>query len=194
MTAMATFVVATAPVAQANWFGATGLSSFNCSDSTGNMTDSTTHTYHMNTTWTTQNVEDAMNWHLPRLASEYGMTVQEHSSNNTNTDIVVFDADYTTQCGLDWDASPGNKVGLAKCVNHWNATQRCDRHYLRFDTSDTNNFSAAKNRKLACHETGHALGLKHRFRTSDPGCMRSSLGAATTNYYSAHDQSHFSSL
>ncbi len=157
------------------------------------MTDSDIHTYYMSPTATTQNVKDAMNWHLPRLQSVYGMTSFSHSSNTVNTDFVIFDANYTTQCGLDWDASPGNKVGLAKCRNHWSASGECNRHYLRFDTSDTNNFGVFKNKVLACHETGHALGLKHRFRTSDPGCMKSSLGGGATSGYSGHDTSHFSS-
>lgn len=112
------------------------------------------------------------------------------SSNNYYTDVVVYDQNYTTFCDYDWDATcDDNLWGLTTCV--WlNAVGRCERHEVRYDTSDTAGFSSTQREGLACHENGHSVGLEHR--NSESGCMYAFNLYLRT--FTSHDRSHMSSL
>ena len=66
------------------------------------------------------------------------------------------------------------------------ATGSCERSSVRFDLSYVNAATETNRRGLACHETGHSLGLKHYDAYS--GCMET-YGPYFWNL-SAHDISH----
>jgi hypothetical protein len=84
----------------------------------------------------------------------------------------------------------GTADGIAWCNDAVSST-KCDQHYNRFD-------SASPSVALACHETGHAVGLTHGAQASPSlsngdnslGCMTtpvetSDLGAHNTNMINA---------
>jgi hypothetical protein len=118
----------------------------------------------------------------------------EQFTATSETDVVVFDADYSTTCGYDWhpdssgDPDTDAIAGLMTCETL--SGSRCQQAYVRFDTSLTNAMDDAFARTLACHELGHTLGLGHRENpATDKGCMPSLLPANQPNY-SAHDRAH----
>jgi hypothetical protein len=84
----------------------------------------------------------------------------------------------------------GTADGIAWCNDAVSST-KCDQHYNRFD-------SASPGKALACHETGHAVGLTHGQQASPQlsngdnslGCMTtpvetSNLGTHNTNMINA---------
>jgi hypothetical protein len=84
----------------------------------------------------------------------------------------------------------GTADGIAWCNDAVSST-KCDQHYNRFD-------STSPSRALACHETGHAVGLTHGQQASPQlsngdnslGCMTtpvetSDLGSHNTNMINA---------
>ena len=111
----------------------------------------------------------------------------EQGSADGNTDVVYFDADYTTYCGFTWHGSGGGVVGLAQCVSL--SGSACQRFDLRFDTSWTDTQTDDWRRALSCHETGHTTGLLHRDNAgTEIGCMPATLSLVVN--YSSHDISH----
>jgi hypothetical protein len=85
---------------------------------------------------------------------------------------------------------PGTDTGIAWCNDAVSST-KCDQHYNQFD-------SANPSTGLACHETGHAVGLTHGQNAAPQlsngdnslGCMTkpvetSDLGAHNTNSINA---------
>ncbi len=88
------------------------------------------------------------------------------------------------------DNLPGTADGFAWCNDAVTST-KCDQHYNAFE-------SASPSVRLACHETGHAVGLTHGQQASPQlgngdnslGCMTtpvetSDLGAHNTNMINA---------
>ena len=106
-------------------------------------------------------------------------------SSGSAVDVIVRDQDYTTYCGINWHGSGGSNVGLYTC-EAVTGTGRCERSSIRYDTSYVNVTTEANRRGIACHETGHSLGLKHYDAYS--GCMEPH-GPYFWNL-SAHDRSH----
>jgi hypothetical protein len=75
----------------------------------------------------------------------------------------------------------GSLIGFTWCDNAANASQ-CDQSYVRFkDAADTD-------RELACHETGHAVGLTHGAQASpvESNSDGSILGCMETPDSGAH--------
>jgi hypothetical protein len=85
---------------------------------------------------------------------------------------------------------PGTDTGLTWCNDAVSST-KCDQHYNRFD-------SASPGQGIACHETGHAVGLTHGQQAypqlsnedSSLACMKKSastsdLGTHNTNMINA---------
>lgn len=93
-----------------------------------------------------------------------------YAINSTSADIVVRDLDYTDYCGMDWYVSSagGGTTGLTTCDTLL-ANGRCDTHSIRFSTNYTGSATTSQRRNLACHESGHAIGLTHA--TSSSSCM-----------------------
>jgi predicted Zn-dependent protease len=53
-----------------------------------------------------------------------------------------------------------------------NGQNECESHVLRFDNSYFDSTTTTNKRGLACHETGHSVGLTHR--NTDSKCMQDS--------------------
>ena len=101
-------------------------------------------------------------------------------------DIIYYDTNYSTTCGYDWhpgdpsDPDTSFVIGMAACSRL--SGNKCDSFVVRFDTSYTNTASANHLRTLACHETGHTLGLKHRAG----GCMPATV-PLNAHFFTSHD-------
>jgi hypothetical protein len=83
-------------------------------------------------------------------------------SGSAETDIIYQQGDVS-----------GTAVGIAWCNDAVSAL-KCDQHYNRFDSS-------TPSKALACHETGHAVGLTHG-QNASPALAQGddSLGCMTT--------------
>jgi hypothetical protein len=91
------------------------------------------------------------------------------------------------------DSPEGRVVGLTSC-QIWEG-HRCDHWHVIFDGAQIADYSDAKLQWLACHETGHTVGLKHGSVDPDAGpgnvaayqCMRYSPFPI---YLGAHNATH----
>lgn len=84
------------------------------------------------------------------LTNNFGatqLTISEHSTAQQHTDIVYQQGNMPIITG-------GVVLGITWCKVASNST-KCDKQYVRF----LNTITVAQ--KLACHETGHAVGLTH---------------------------------
>lgn len=118
------------------------------------------------------------------LANDYQPTMLDIGYTTfDNADVRVLDDNFVTYCGYNWDGAT-NYYALAECT-FVNADRECGQFGVRFDTSDTDTFTATRRQALACQEFGHTVGLRHR----DGGCL---TGAATQNNLTDHDRSHIS--
>jgi hypothetical protein len=187
VTSLLTVSVWPAGSAQAsNWYGATNYAGCN----NGNMQDNRTVSYkRQSLTSTNYNaVAHAINNEFAPTDLNFS---SEQSSYNSYTDMVFFDANYSTYCGYTWyNGGGGGVIGLAECKS--TSGSKCQSFHIRFDTQRTDSYNnLTLERRLACHETGHATGLKHRSWNSS-SCMASSY---TTPYSSAdgHDDAHLNS-
>jgi hypothetical protein len=111
-----------------------------------------------------------------------------------DTDVVVYDQDYTTYCGKVWHypGVPGT-VGMAECKSlATNPANACEKFEVRFDESAALAPSTpeAWRRSLACHELGHTLGLTHENTDScinpDISETRYGLTAANVSWINSH--------
>ena len=174
-------------VAATNWSGRTG-SEGSCSGV--NETDNSTLTYHRNSL--TANNYSSVAWNINENVIPTALNVQaEHNPEQTDTDIVFVDANYSTTCGADWhpdSSDPGTTsvIGRMSCLDASGNGGSCNKALVRFDTSWSDIASTTRLRHNACHETGHAFGLYHK----DAG--GSCMGGFSTTAYSTHDQNHIS--
>ncbi len=169
-------------VSATNFSGATGATG--CPMSDNNMADNRDHYFWYDSL--TVNVASAVNWSRTNNFDPTRINTFYDSSENSTTDAIVRDQDYTTYCGYTWhdSGSTGGVNGLATC-NSLNGVSECESHVLRYDTSFFDGASLSFQRHVACHEVGHSLGLKHR---SENGCMTSSATAYTS--LTSHDNGH----
>ncbi len=124
---------------------------------------------------------NAVLWVVANRITPTDLTVSVHVSPTGSTDALYYDSDYSTFCGFTWHGSGGSVIGLAKCDALTGSA--CDQHRVYFDLSAVNaaDFDTTKERRLACHESGHVMGLAHTSDTSS--CLSTSI--VTT--YSNHD-------
>jgi predicted Zn-dependent protease len=132
--------------------------------------------------------QSALEWAKTNIfnPTDFNVTIEAEKS---QTDMVARDLDYTTYCGVAWDGSTRNVWGLTTCVTltSWNG---CDKHEVRYDEPDVLYMQLDHRRGLACHETGHAAGLRHR---DNPNNVESLRGCMYTegpykNFLSPHDR------
>lgn len=171
-----------------NWYGPTSSVSW-CH---GNMQDNSQMTYHRSgLSW---GMWDAVATTLAYDVSPTDIELQsEHSSPNANTDVVYFESNYSglrATCGTTnyyWHGTSGVPSGSTVAIGWANCQSlsgsRCQRFNVYFDSSWTSGASAVGRLHLACHESGHALGLKHG---SDSSCISESSGTLL----SSHDRGH----
>lgn len=172
------------PAAQAtNFSGATsGTGCF-----ANNMQDNRDYTYHRSSL--TTRMYSAVANVLNNQIAPTDITVKaEQATPDGNTDVVMYDADYSTHCGFDWhpdgpDPDTNWIAGLAECASL--SGSRCQRFNVRWDTSLTDTLNDNGARTWACHELGHTLGLLHR----NEACMPATVPANQPGY-STHDIAH----
>ena len=119
------------------------------------------------------------------------MTTQLLGSVDGNTDVVSYDANYTTYWNIQWDnqTGQGNIYGATKCVSTSGAgSGRCQKYEVRYDLPDIQAATVDTRNTVACHEIGHTVGLGHGAADS---CMLASN--ATSTGYSQHDKDHINS-
>lgn len=147
-----------------------------------NMADNATHGFfYSNLKDTTRTAQNATRTNVYNPTDINTITV---STVTSTTDVVVYDNDYTTYCGYTWDGS-GGLYGLTTCVS-LNSANECEKHEVRYDNSDLDPASAANREAMACHETGHTVGLLHR--NTDTSCIANPFTGARV--LSSHDRSH----
>ena len=133
----------------ANLFGGNS----NCKDNGQEFckTDNTSLRYNLNTLGGTvrDNTEDT-------LQDSYDFTDLNASVQNPivwsgccETDIVYFNVD-----------PPGTLLGITFCEDDGSGS-KCDQHYVYIDQPVVSTFNNTKEQSVACHETGHAVGLAH---------------------------------
>ena len=171
-------LLAIQPASATNFFGAT--SGTGCT--AGNMADPNPHTFFYSDL--SSAMQEAQNGVRVFIYDPTDVNTSLLGSVSSDTDAVVYDLDYTTYCGYTWDDIP-NVIGLTTCVSLAGGG-RCQKFEIRYDNSDVNSSSSIGFRNaIACHETGHSLGLKHN---SDPNsCVQ---GGWYVGAISSHDTSH----
>lgn len=170
-----------APAGASNFSGATGATGCG-GGSPVNMADNAAHYFWYDSL--TNGVENAQN---NTRSSDYDPTdvnTFDDSSAKPTTDVIVRDQDYSTFCGYSWHPG-GGLWGLATC-NSVNGADECESHDVRYDISYIEVATQAERRGLACHETGHSLGLMHR--DAGNGCMKQygAYPASLTEHDTAH--------
>ncbi len=113
----------------------------------------------------------------------------EESQQTLNTDVVLYDDNYTTEvCGFDWhpdsDGDGESTIAHAECMS-LTPIDRCQRFIIRFDTSFTNSTHVATRKTLACHEIAHTFSLAH----IDKGCLPRIL-PSNSHFFATHNRQH----
>jgi hypothetical protein len=170
-----------APDASANnFFGASGNSG--CS---GNMQDNSTMTF-KRTSGIAGDMYNAVAYVINSLVQPTDVTVQaELAAEDGNTDVVYQEANYIgSYCGIVWGPTTGSyAVGYTYCASL--SGSRCQRFNVMFDQSWEVVATSTDRRHIACHETGHSLGLAHPTSSSPvTTCM------SGTTAYITYDASH----
>lgn len=157
------------------------------------MADNNEHTFYYSNLWT--QTRDAQNAARINIYDPTDINTKLLTSVSSTTDAVVYDEDYTTYCGYDWDASaPATNIwGLTTCVSI-NSALECEKHEIRYDVPDVLAMTSNARIGLACHETGHSVGLKHLDNpTGDAtfrGCMYTLADPTYWPFLSPHDVGH----
>lgn len=124
-----------------------------------NMADDFHHTYFYDSL--TQRVQGGMEAVRVNLLDPTRMGTVVLSAPSGLTDVIVHDEDYVKRCGIaNWDDPTGNIWGMAPCVSI-TSDGRCESHFADFDLSDIPNMTNVEVNAVACHETGHTVGLEH---------------------------------
>lgn len=131
----------------------------------------------------------AVNWSRSRNYDPTDLNTYTESRRTSQTDVVVFDADYEgTTCGVRWKSDSGGgggAIGMALCQSLSGA--RCQQFFVYFDTDFMGPAPTGQELSLACHELGHTVGLLH----AAGGCLATPLSGSTA--LTEHDRAHINS-
>ncbi|EWS92440.1 hypothetical protein SSIG_02952 [Streptomyces filamentosus NRRL 11379] len=124
-----------------------------------------------------------MNWARSSSLNPTDMTTSLNKTYNKQVDVWAYGTWKPTGDQTRWYA-------WAKCVKMVSGSKtKCDQYTIVFNHKlPHSNYKA-----LACHETGHTVGLGHEsgknssFTSAARSCLRAS---PDHNYYSNHDKSH----
>jgi hypothetical protein len=175
VVALAAMLLVGAGVARAHSWR-TGPASLGCGG-TDNSADSTAHGYWYNSELSSAMAE-ATSWARANAVDPTDINTFDVAALAPDTDVVVYDQDYTDWCGEDWHPA-GQVIGLTHCASiATNPVNACEKSGVRYDESYTNGASTTRRRNMACHESGHTLGLDVSFTNS--GCMYLAAGDKTT--------------
>lgn len=104
-------------------------------------------------------------------------TWEESYCQESGMDVCVFDFDYGDNNLYGWNACAGSYSGT-----HPNMV--CELNYTRI-----NLHYAPPAMRIACHELGHSVGLRHTIDSAS--CMRpTSLGGTSSRLSNPHDYNH----
>lgn len=91
-------------------------------------------------------------------------------------DVCVYDHDYGDNGLNGWNACAGAVIG-----NH--PTQKCVQAWVRI-----NLFFSPPPKRIACHELGHSVGLRHT--DEQASCVKRTIEGGNSETLSAHDKAH----
>jgi hypothetical protein len=136
-------------------------------------------------------LDDAVRWSLANVYTPTDMSAYVDQA-DPYPDVRMADYDWGELNGIvAWVQCPATHTGTGG--NRAAGTGWCRGQHLRFnayyywswtDVYDT----ATQRRQIACHETGHTVGLRHRSTLSS--CMHTFAGAGAAATLDAHDQGH----
>jgi hypothetical protein len=182
-------------VARANWFGESNQAG-ECRG--GIITDN--KDIYFSYVDTTSELTSASSWVQTNLLNDSATNPTTldtfYTVSPTNaTDVLVLDRYYTDYCewafdGAQWTTDGVSGVrGITTC-NRANASRRCDQQVVRISNRFLDAHGTPGSRWIACHEIGHAVGLRHR--SQEAGCMFNEADTST-RVYTTHDPAHFRS-
>lgn len=133
------------------------------------------------------------------LRDDYNTTDLTAYATTTDSapDVWVFDSNYGDNGALGWVDCPADNTATGYHDPSRPETFWCRGQYLRFNSYYNSQLEPIIH-KVACHELGHTLGLRHRPVSEDPptnGCMREDVGYGwfITNDLDSHDIGHLNS-
>lgn len=149
-----------------------------------NMADNATHSFYYSAA-VPQYMRDALNSIRAVSYDPTDINTVTSTDPNSGTDVVAYQQDYTVFCNQAWHSPGGSGViGNTQCVSLVASNGRCQKHEIRFDESFVSTAPTSWRNHLACHETGHTLGLSHRVSPVN-SCMWSDV---TTQATDQHDR------
>ena len=94
-------------------------------------------------------------------------------------DVCVYDADYGDNGLNGWNACAGVTSGS-------HPDQQCSLSWVRINLE-----YSPPAKRIACHELGHSLGLRHT--STQASCMKRTADGGNSSDLTAHDRSHINS-
>ena len=183
MSTLASAAVAVGPAAHSDHFSG-GTGSQGCVGL--NMADNAHHTYYYNDV--VPDTAAAINW--SRTYNFQGTRITTAGAGyDVLTDVIVHDRYYSDYCGVNWYNS-STRTGIAGTVNCdglvSGSNPRCEQHSLRISNHFIDSVPTFNERRIACHENGHTLGLRHRpSSAANTSCMYDPANVAV---YDDHDR------
>lgn len=105
-----------------------------------------------------------------------GAALTPDSCPDSGYDVCVYDYNYGDNGLNGWNACAGTTSGS-------HPTQRCSLDYVRINT-----YYSPPAKRIACHELGHSVGLRH---TSDSAsCLKRTADGGTSSDLTSHDRTH----
>jgi hypothetical protein len=143
----------------------------------------------------TSETDNAVNWAMWNSVVDTVLTPNyEPSGGDANTNVVATDWNFGSS---QFDGAFAYTI----CQTAVSGTEKCHHTQINFNTQNGTfiDLSAAWQKKVACHEIGHAMGLGHYVQGTvswddhPDSCLRQgtwSGGPANARYYDWHDKTH----